>query len=61
MRNVTKIRITRLSDMGKNKELIMDKVLKLRTARNVGDVESVNNTVLGALKRNSQYIQFEVL
>lgn len=47
--------------MGRNKELIMDKLLKLRKAREVGDVESVNNTVLGALKRNSQYIQFEVL
>ena len=57
--NVRRIRITALADMGKNKELIMDRVLMLRHARNVGDEENVNNTVLGALKRNSNMIEFE--
>lgn len=60
-KNVTRIRITGLADMGRNKELIMDKVLMLRHARNVGDEENVNNTVLGALKRNSNLIQFEII
>lgn len=57
--NVRRIRITALANMGKNKELIMDRVLMLRHARNVGDEENVNNTVLGALKRNSNMIEFE--
>lgn len=57
--NVRRIRITALANMGRNKELIMDKVLMLRHARNVGDEENVNNTVLSALKRNSSMIKFE--
>ena len=57
--NVRRIRITALANMGKNKELIMDRVLMLRHARNVGDEENVNNTVLSALKRNSSMIEFE--
>ena len=57
--NVRRIRITALADMGRNKELIMDRVLMLRHARNVGDEENVNNTVLGALRRNSNMIEFE--
>ena len=57
--NVRRIRITALANMGRNKELIMDRVLMLRHARNVGDEENVNNTVLSALKRNSSMIKFE--
>ena len=57
--NVRRIRITALADMGRNKELIMDRVLMLRHARNIGDEENVNNTVLGALRRNSNMIEFE--
>jgi len=60
-KNVTRIRITGLADMGRNKELIMDKLLMLRHARNVGDEENVNNTVLGALRRYGNYIQFEII
>lgn len=60
-KNVTRIRITGLADMGRNKELIMDKLLMLRHARNVGDEENVNHTVLGALRRYGNYIQFEIV
>ena len=60
-RNVTRIRITSLADMGRNKELIMDTLLMLRHARNVGDEENVNNTVLGALRRHPEYIEFEIV
>lgn len=60
-RNVTRIRITWLADMGRNKELFMDTVLMLRHARNVGDEESVNNTVLAALKRHPGRIKFEII
>lgn len=60
-RNVTQIKITWLADMGRNKELFMDTVLMLRHARNVGDEESVNNTVLAALKRHPGRIKFEII
>ena len=60
-KNVRRIRITALADMGRNKELFMSKVLMLRHARNVGDEENVNNTVLGALKRNGSRIKFEIV
>lgn len=60
-RNVTRIKITWLADMGRNKELFMDTVLMLRHARNVGDEESVNNTVLAALKRHPGRIKFEII
>lgn len=59
--NVTRIRITWLADMGRNKEMIMNNLLRLRKARNVGDEEVVNNTVLSALRRYPSYIQFEVI
>ena len=59
--NVTRIRITWLADMGKNKEMIMNNLLRLRKARNVGDEETVKNTVLSALRRYPSYIQFEVI
>lgn len=60
-RNVARIRITWLADMGRNKEMIMKNLLKLRKARNVGDEETVNNTVLSTLRRYPSYIQFEVI
>jgi hypothetical protein len=60
-RNVTRIKITWLADMGRSKELFMDTVLMLRHARNVGDEENVNNTVLAALKRHPSRIKFEII
>ena len=60
-RNVTRIRITALADMGRNKEMIMNKLLMLRKARNIGDEEVVNNTVLSALRRYPNYIKFEII
>ena len=60
-RNVTRIKITWLADMGRSKEVFMDTVLMLRHARNVGDEESVNNTVLSALRRHPNRIKFEII
>ena len=60
-RNVKRIRITWLADMGKTKEIFMNNVLHLRYARNVGDEENVNNYVLGTLKNYPSYIEFEVV
>ena len=60
-RNVKRIRITSLSDMGRNKEHIMNDILKLRHARNVGDEENVNHYVLGTLERYPNFIKFEIV
>ena len=52
MRNKTIIRITYIKDMGRCHEMYCDKVLMLRKARKVGDEETINNYVLGILRRN---------
>ncbi len=51
MRNKTRIKITHIKNHGRFHEQFCDKVLGLRYARNVGDDEVVNNTVLGILNR----------
>ena len=55
--NKTKIRITSLktSWQGRMRERFMNETLFLRTARNVGDEEVVNNFVLGQLRKHQQY------
>lgn len=55
-RNVTRIRITGIftSWQGKMRDRYMSETLLLRTARNVGDEENVNNYVLGLLKRQME-------
>lgn len=60
-RNVKRIRITWLADMGSSKEIFMDNVLHLRYARNVGDEENVNHYVLSRLKDFPSYIEFEII
>lgn len=62
-RNVTRIRITGLSGPcdGRHKDLFMGQNLLLRYARNIGDEENVNNTVLGRLRQYSNFIQFEII
>jgi len=54
-KNVTRIRITFIKDHGKGHELFCDKTLMLRTAREVGDEENVNNYVLCQLKRHKRF------
>ena len=58
MKNKTKIQIT-----GYKGDLPLPKVLErlclLRTARNVGDVETVNNTQLGRLR--DQQVEFLII
>lgn len=60
-RNKTRIMITSINDHGRSHNLFCESVLMLRKARQVGDIEVVNNTQLGCLKRNSNEVQFEVL
>ena len=59
--NKTKIKITYIKNHGRCHDLYCDTILGLRYARQVGDVEVVNNTVLGRLKRNDMDIKFDVL
>lgn len=59
--NKTKIKITYIKDYGRNHNLYCDTVLGLRYARKVGDVEIVNNTILGKLKRNENDVKFQVI
>lgn len=49
--NKKTIRITAITDHGRNHELYCSKVLMLRNARRIGDVETVNNYVLSVLRR----------
>ena len=62
-KNVTRIRITGIFTnwQGKMRERYLDETLLLRTARQVGDEENVNNNVLGRLRRaqESGQITFE--
>lgn len=60
-KNVTKIRITGLPPqaIGRNKELYMGQYAMLRTAREIGDEEVVNNYVLSHLKDKG--IEFEIV
>lgn len=51
--NKRMIEITAIKIYGRNHELYCNKVLGLRTARNAGDKEIVNNTVLGKLRREN--------
>ena len=65
MANMTKIRITGIKThwQGKMRDRFMNETLFLRTARNAGDEEVVNNFVLGQLRKHQQSgeITFEEL
>lgn len=52
MRNKKTIRITYIKNYGRNHEMYCDKILMLRTARQVGDKETVNHYVLGILRQH---------
>lgn len=47
MKNKTRIKLTWVNDLH---PMYMEKVLWLRTARKIGDEETVNQTVLGKIK-----------
>lgn len=53
-----KIRITSISDFGRNQDLYCKSCLLLRTARRVGDEEVVNNFVVGRLKEQNVGFEF---
>lgn len=62
-RNKTKIRIVEIENHGRCHDMWCDRILWLRKARQVGDEEVVNNTVLGKLKeaQNQGHLQFEII
>ena len=53
MKNKRTIEITEIKNYGRFHDQYCNTVLMLRTARNVGDKEVVNNFVYSVLKRNS--------
>ena len=60
MKNKKTIQITFIKDHGRNHEMFCDKILLLRTARNVGDIETVNHYVISILncyKSDVEYIE----
>lgn len=61
MGNKTTIRIISIADHGRNHDMFCNRILMLRKARKSGDVETVNNTVLGALRRNPNEVKFEII
>ena len=57
----TTIQITKIYDHGRCHEIYCDKILWLRKARNVGDIETVNNTQLGKLNEAVKTGTFEYI
>lgn len=58
-KNTTKIKITGSTLSESELFIRCEKLYGLRTARKIGDIETVNNTVLGKLNDNSLDIQYE--
>ncbi len=58
--NKTRIQITAINT-DNPLEIYMGKMLLLRTARKVGDIETVNNTVLGRLKEAKKNGQIDYI
>ncbi len=52
-KNKKTIKITAIKNHGRCHEMYCDKILMLRSARNVGDIETVNHYVLGVLRQHS--------
>lgn len=59
--NKTTIQITKIEDHGRCHDIYCDKILWLRKARKVGDIETVNNTVLGKLNTAMKAGTFEYI
>jgi hypothetical protein len=59
--NRTRIKIIGTSLSAQQLATRCEKLYKLRTARKIGDEETVNQTQLGILKANSLDIQIEIL
>ena len=57
--NKTTIKIVRIEDHGRCHDIYCDKILWLRKARRVGDIETVNNTQLGKLNQAVKCGTFE--
>ena len=58
MKNKKTIQITFIKNHGKNHEMFCDKILLLRTARNIGDTETVNHYVISILNRYKNDIEY---
>ena len=59
--NKKTIKIISIKDHGKNHNWFCENVLMLRTAKHPNDVEIINHTVLGNLRRFPSDITFEIL
>lgn len=58
--NKVKIKITHIKNMGHNHEYFCNNILLLRTARQIGDIETVNHYQLGVLNRwRGEHLDFE--
>ena len=61
MKNKTKIQIISTTLTPEQLKIRCSRVYGLRTANKIGDIETVNNTVLGLLNQNSPHIQYIVI
>jgi hypothetical protein len=57
-KNVHIVKITGSTLPPKTLEVYLEKLCWLRTARKIGDIETVNNTQLGRLNNQSLLIQY---
>lgn len=58
MKNKKTIQITFIKNHGRNHEMFCDKILLLRSARCVGDIETVNHYVISILNRYKSDIEY---
>ena len=58
MKNKKTIQITFIKNHGRNHEMFCDKILMLRKARNIGDIETVNHYVISVLSRYKSDIEY---
>lgn len=59
-KNVITIKITGTNLPPEEFAIHCEKLFHLRSARKIGDIETINHTVLGRLKENPLSIQFEI-
>lgn len=59
--NKTQIELTAIENHGRVHELYCKTILMLRHARNVGDIEVVNNYVLGKLREHKSFGEMDFI
>lgn len=61
MKNKKTIKIIDIKNHGRHHDQFCNDVLMLRTARNIGDVETVNHYVISILNRFSSDITYKII